>query len=226
MASPRGDSKTIEETIDQVHVVKEFLRGGTEESPLVIGLHGRGGTPRNFARIFADYGGTIELVLVQGFYPVGDGFQWVGAGPSSSDEEFAKALSASEDRLWPVLEKLAHGRKMIVTGFSQGAFMTYVLATRHAGAIAYAFPISGLEPPLLFPHDHAATAPVHALHGTDDGRVSIDDDRATIDAFMKNGSVADLREFPSTAHIVSTAMQEDLREHIGRVVAEFAPSAK
>ncbi|HXX67853.1 MAG TPA: dienelactone hydrolase family protein [Polyangiaceae bacterium] len=203
-----------------------FLHGATEASPLVVGLHGRGATPENFSRSFAAYPGTIELALVQGFFRVGPGFQWVDVA-GSDDEELGTALAASEARLWPIIEKIAHGRPIIVAGFSQGAFMTYALATKHPDAIAYAFPIGGGEPSMLRPRDHAPTAPIHALHGTDDRRVPIAYDRGTMDALQKNGSVADLREFPGTGHVISPDMREDLFAHLQDVAASrlAGPSA-
>jgi phospholipase/carboxylesterase len=105
---------------------------------------------------------------------------------------------------------------VIVTGFSQGAFMTFVLAARHPDAIAYAFPMSGGVPPALFPRDHAKTAPVFALHGTADETVAVTFDRATVDAFKADGAVVELREFPGAGHEMSPAMR---RELIARVQA-------
>ena len=217
---PHADvSRTTEETIDQARVVRMFLHGASEASPLVVGLHGRGGSPENFSRAFAAYPGTIELALVQGFFREGPGFRWVDVGESADEDDLGKALAASEVRLWPILEKIARGRPIILVGFSQGAFMTYALATKHPDAIAYAFPMGGGEPAMLRPHDHTSTAPVHALHGTDDRRVAVAWDRATVDAFQKNGSVADLREFPGTGHVISPDMRDDLFAHVQAVAA-------
>jgi phospholipase/carboxylesterase len=203
-----------------------FLHGATASSPLIVGLHGRGGSPEDFERVFAHYPGSVEVALVQGFLPSRAGYQWIDLSPRMSDDEAARAIAAAESRLWPILEKVAHGRTMIVTGFSQGAFMTYALAARHPGAIAYAFPISGGIPAPLYPRDHAPTAPVHAVHGVEDERVSIDFDRATRDAFVANGSLADLREFPDTVHQVAPAMLADLFPRFERVAASIAGGAK
>lgn len=206
-------SRTTEETIDQTRIVTMFLHGATEASPLVVGLHGRGGSPEHFSRAFADYPGAVQVALVQGFFRVGPGFQWVDIG-ESDDDDLARALAASEARLWPIIQKIARGRRVFVAGFSEGAFMTYALATTHPDAIAYAFPLGGGEPSMLRPHDHAPTAPVHALHGTEDRRVSIAYDRATMEAFRRNGSIADLREFQGTGHVISPEMRADLFAHL------------
>jgi phospholipase/carboxylesterase len=212
----------VEETIDGARVVEVFLHGATASSPLIVGLHGRGGSPEHFGRVFARYPGCVEVALVQGFLPSGLGYEWFDLSPGMSDDEAARVIAAAESRLWPILEKVARGRTMIVTGFSQGAFMTYALAARHPGAIAYAFPISGGIPAPLYPKGHAATAPVHAVHGVEDERVSIGWDRATRDGFVANGSVADLREFPGAVHQVSPEMLADLFPRFEQVAASIA----
>jgi phospholipase/carboxylesterase len=109
---------------------------------------------------------------------------------------------------------LAHGRKVIVTGFSQGAMLAYALAARHPDEIAYAFPISGGAPHRLFPHNPARTAPVYALHGTDDRVIPIYFARATVAAFRDSGGKAELREFAGTGHTITPAMHADLVAHI------------
>lgn len=36
-----------------------------------------------------------------------------------TDDALADAVSAAETKLWPALAELAHGRKVLITGFSQ-----------------------------------------------------------------------------------------------------------
>jgi phospholipase/carboxylesterase len=224
--APHGDPPgPIEETIEGARVLELFLHGASASSPLVVGLHGRGGSPENFARAFANYPGSIELALVQGFLPTGFGSQWIDVPPTGTDEDLARGIAAAEARLWPIIERVANGRPVIVVGFSQGAFMAWALAAKHPLAIAYAFPVSGGIPAALYPHDHQATAPVHALHGTDDARVSIAFDRVTRDAFVENGSVVDLREFAGQGHAISSEMQADLDARIQQVATSTSASA-
>jgi phospholipase/carboxylesterase len=212
--SSSASPTTREVRLSGTRILEIFLHGATESSPLVIGLHGRGGTPENFAQSLYDYPGAIEIALPQAPLPVGGGSAWFGAPTSGDDDRLTKALDAADQRLWPVITALAQGRKVIVTGFSQGGFLTYVLAARHPDVVAYAFPISGASPHGLYPRDHAKTAPVYALHGIEDDVVPIDDDRATIAAFREDGAVAELHEFPGTRHQMPPPLRADLLAHI------------
>jgi phospholipase/carboxylesterase len=205
--------------VSGVRVLEIFTHGATESSPLVIALHGRGGSPENLARVFADYPGTLQIALPQAPIPIGSGSEWFDAPIEGADDRLTHALDAAEQQLWPVLGTIAGGRRMIVTGFSQGGFMTYVLASRHPDAIVSAFPVSGAAPRGLFPHDHAKSAPLYALHGTDDPVVPIQDDRATIAAFKTEGAIADLHEFPNTRHEMPPPLRADLLAHV-RAAAE------
>jgi phospholipase/carboxylesterase len=218
-SSSPADPSTRDVTLSGTRVLEIFLHGATESSPLVVGLHGRGGTPENFAQALYDYPGPIELALPQAPLPVGGGSAWFGAPTQGDDDRLTKALDAADQRLWPVITAVAQGRKVILTGFSQGGFMTYVLAARHPDVVAYAFPISGACPRGLFPHDHAKTAPIYALHGIEDDVVPIDDDRATIAAFKDDGAVAELHEFPGTRHQMPPPLRADLLAHIQTVAA-------
>jgi predicted esterase len=217
-----SDTTARQTTIAGTRVLEIFMHGATESSPLVIGLHGRGGSPDRFARVLADYPGPIELALPEGFLSVNHGSAWFDTAVDAPDGELARALDTAEVRLWPIIDTIAHGRRVIVTGFSQGAFMTFVLAARHPGAIAYAFPMSGGAPDALFPRNNVKTAPVFAFHGSADDTVPIAFDRATIEAFKADGAVAELREFPGTKHEMSEPIRAELMARISAVADTLA----
>ncbi len=123
-------------------------------------------------------------------------------------------MSAAEERLWRGIVEEAHGRRVIVGGFSQGAVLAYVLAARHPGAIAAAFPVSGGAPAPLRPHDHTPTAPVYALHGTADDVIDIAFARATVAAFQADGATAELHEQAGAGHTFTPEMREELVAHV------------
>jgi phospholipase/carboxylesterase len=106
---------------------------------------------------------------------------------------------------------------VIVTGFSQGGILSYVLAARHPREIAYAFPIGGAAPPGFLPHDRQPTAPVYALHGASDQVIGVDAARETIAAFKEQGAKAELREFPGVGHDMPAEVREDLMAHVRAV---------
>ena len=154
-------------------LLREFSRRRRRNAPLVIGIHGRGSTRENFSRIFRDFSQRVQIAMPQAFMRYGDGFSWFQLTRSQTDAEFAAALDTAEQKLWAAMSEIARGRRMFVTGFSQGGMLSYVLAARHPREIAYAFPISGGAPRALLPRGRAASAPVYALHGASDDLIEV-----------------------------------------------------
>lgn len=198
----------------QLRFVKLFEQDATDTSPLIVVLHGRGDTAENFARVWQGFPARLEIAVADGPRPSGDGREWYDFPPGMSDHDFAAAVSDAEAAVWPAIAELAHGRKILLAGFSQGANLTYVMATRHPDAIAYAFPISGRLPLALVPPAGTHLAPVYALHGTDDRRIAIDGARASIAALQALGGTAALHEFDGVGHTISSAMYDDLVNHV------------
>jgi predicted esterase len=204
---------THDETRAGVRFVEAFPNGADERSPLIVALHGRGGTPEQLGGLlFATYPAPAELALPQAFYPYELGSTW--CEDWYTGEEGTRALGQAEERLWPAIVELAHGRKVYVIGFSQGAMLAFVLAARHPDEIAYAVPISGMLPSGLWPRNHARTAPVYAVHGSADPIVPASAARATIRAFQEEGAVAQLREFPNVRHELAPEMVADALAHL------------
>jgi predicted esterase len=133
--------------------------------------------------------------------------------PGTSEEDLDAAILGAEEHVWRGIVAEAHGRKVLVGGFSQGAIVAYALAARHP-EIVYTFPIAGLLPASLIPHDHTPTAPVFAMHGTDDDVIEVDLGRATVAAFQADGAKAELQEFPGVGHEIAPAMRQELARRV------------
>lgn len=195
-------------------VVTMFAHGATATSPLVIALHGMGGSPERFARLWADYPATVEIALPRGPYADGDGFAWFAWPPGLDDDALADAIAAAEARLWPELVALAHGRPLVICGFSQGGVLAYAIAARHPDRVTAAFPISGRLPDRLA---RAPAAPIYALHGAADEIIEVARARQTVAAFRAAGATAELHEFPATGHTISAAMRDELFARVGAI---------
>jgi len=183
-------------------------------APLLVALHGRGRSPEGFEDLWRDVALPLEIALPQAFERSGFGWKWFAWEAGMTDDEFTAAVSAAEERLWPAVVEAAHGRKIIVAGHSQGAVMAYVMAVRHPDEILQAFPISGGAPHKLLPRGHARTAPVYALHGTEDRAIGVAWARATIAEIRAAGGVAELKEFAGAGHSITPEMRRDLFAHL------------
>jgi phospholipase/carboxylesterase len=208
-------------THDEVHAGIRFIvtfRGGADDrAPLVVGMHGRGGKPERFAGVFQNFDGRAEIAFAQAPSKWNDGWSWFPEWHGDDDPAFVAAFDAAEKQLWQAIMELSRGRRVIVTGFSQGGILSYVLAARHPREIAYAFPIGGAAPPGFLPHDRQPTAPVYALHGAIDQVIDVGAARSTIAAFKEQGAKAELHEFPGVDHDMPAELRADLMAHVREV---------
>jgi predicted esterase len=192
------------------HGVRIVRVPGNPRAPLVVALHGRGGTPEHF---LGPWRGDFEVAGPQGFLPVGNGYGWFDWPAGLTQEELASRIIAAVDRLWPAIAEIAAGRKVIVLGFSQGAVLAFALAARHPEAVAWAFPIAGTAPPQVLLADRAP-APVYAVHGADDSVIDLSRARATVDAFKAHGGTIELRVFPGVDHAIPDPVRDDVLAHL------------
>lgn len=161
------------------HIPASYTKG--TPSPLVINLHGGAGNPRQQRRdskmdAVADKHGFIVI------YPAGTGFAedrfltWnIGLGDTFAtkrkidDIGFIRALIDDAAKLATIDPK-----RVYITGFSQGGFMSYTLANALSDRIAAAAPVSGvlLVPPAEVNLKHPVSL-IH-FHGKLDPNVAYD----------------------------------------------------
>ncbi len=119
-------------------------KGGGEPYPLIVLLHGRGGRAEKMARLFRPSAAKIGAVLVvpEAFEPYGDGFQWGKVDDGVYRVEHAIEFAAERHPI--------DRRRVIVAGFSQGAYLSLASVARDpirfAGTVAIgACDVQGLE---------------------------------------------------------------------------------
>src|SRR5262249_56798935 len=83
-------------------------------------VHGSGSTAERLASFWHDLCGKVEVALPQGLHAIGEGWSWFEYTPGMSGAELARIIGVAEERLWRAIAVVAHGRKVIVAGFSQG----------------------------------------------------------------------------------------------------------
>ncbi len=200
--APAGES-----THQGVRFVHRFVADAGSSAPLVVCMHGRGGSPENLAPLWEGFARPVEVALPQGLEPFGSGSAWFNVKSNAPDEQLTAGIAAAEEKLWPAIVEVARGRPVIVTGFSQGGMMSFAIAARHPSAVTVAVPMGGMLPHGLFPKAGAQTAKVLALHGAEDDVIPLSYARDTVAAF---GSNATLRVFDGAAHRITPEMQREL----------------
>jgi predicted esterase len=82
------------------------------------------------------------------------------------------------------------------------------------------FPISGRAPNALRPKHDEASAPIHALHGTNDPLIDISYARDALRGINDNFHFMDLHEFEGVGHHISNQMRADLYQQLSRLVSQ------
>ncbi|MBC7174516.1 MAG: hypothetical protein H5U40_18875 [Polyangiaceae bacterium] len=193
------------------------------ELPLLVALHGRGDRPRVPGAPFDRLGRPVRVVMPAGPDRLGDGFAWIPyyvlqgrTAELAGSARVAGALLADFLRAF-MAERPTFGSPL-VSGFSQGGILTWVLAVEHPELIEAAFPLSTWLPPPLLPRPglDRSYPRIRSLHGEDDRTIPLGPTLESIHALRGGGVVVDFEVFPGVEHYISRDMalrhEEFLRE--------------
>ncbi|MFT4150903.1 MAG: PHB depolymerase family esterase, partial [Paracoccaceae bacterium] len=147
---------------------------GREPAPVIIALHGGGGSPRQFAR----NSGLVRAATGAGFaiaLPAGTGrlATWnagycCGAAERQAVDDLAFLDAVARD----ALTRAGGGAKVFVTGMSNGAMMAQTWAAQRPGLVAAVASVSGT---MDAAHIRVAgRVPILHIHGTADPMVPFD----------------------------------------------------
>ncbi len=214
---PRGVGTRV---VAGVELRELFPSGGTEASPVIVAIHGRGDHPSSWVERWSRFPRAAQVVLPRAFTPFGDGFSWFELAREMSDEQVAASLGAAEAKLWPAIAMTSGTRPLFVTGFSQGGMLSFAIAARHGERVTKAFPVAGRCPASLLPTSGGKVAPVVALHGTSDPVIAFAKGQAAVDAFRKAGTEATMIPYPDVPH----TMTGDMHARLWQELASAMPS--
>ena len=193
--------------------------------PMLIVLHGLGGSPEEFIEVFAGLDMPLRIIAPRAPDTEEQGKSWFPIDePRLAPQGIvrrAELVAQLTDKL--VLTRPTQGRP-IVTGFSQGGILSFALAAYHPASFQAALPMAGA---LLDSLPRYQRAPddfhVAAFHGVKDERVPYDGDQRTIARLKAVGTEATLTSFPGLGH---TMPQEMLRPLFVALKSELARSPK
>jgi phospholipase/carboxylesterase len=194
---------------------------------MVVAIHGLGDRPESWLSQWDSFPVKARIILPRGPDPWGSGASWFHYPPRSI-EELASGVRASSDRIAALLAELTRSRptkgKPIVTGFSQGGFLTFALAVEHREVVGYAAPMSGGFPAPLWPASPAPAdaPPIFAVHGTADVIVRIEPTRDAVRRLAALGFKIELKEYPGIPHTVARPMFVDVEARLAKAAADAA----
>lgn len=194
-----GSVELISPHLDQSAVV----RGGAQDAPIVLLMHGLGSDERDLAGLVPFLPPVFEYVSVRGIFRYVQGFAWFDM-PVDPDRPEAIEASAAAVEEWIA----AQDRPVLgAIGFSQGGAVALQLLRRDPHALRFVVNLSGFPFPAAMEGD-AALAEVRppALWG-----------HGGIDPLYDPEREQAVREFMS-AH---TALEEERRPQLGHAVDEI-----
>lgn len=220
------------DSTERLEYIERVSGGGvaSAELPMVVAIHGLGGTPESFSRLFDGFDTQARLIFPRAPKTWGPGFSWFSFDARARGDEagFARALADPAGRIATLVAELSSSRptrgKPIVTGFSQGGMLAFTLAAQHGDQFSMIVPVGGLLPVGIDlargTPDQAGTRPrIVALHGGADVRVDVDAARSSIARLGSAGFTTSIETFDGVGHGVFPPIQRRLLELIGAAIA-------
>ncbi len=182
---------------------KRTPKGASNEPlPLIVALHGYGGTPEPIAEVYRASASRLGALLVvpRGQERVGNGFGWGVVEQAEYLVLEAIARTAKERPVGPV----------VLTGFSQGAGVAMTLATRYPNRFAGVVAVAGWF------EERLATLPEHVLptfprfflmNGERDEAAA--NNRRAAEILGRSGAAARVRIYPGLGHEFPPAAERD-----------------
>lgn len=194
--------------------------------PMIVGLHYMTGSPESSRD---DYGGLdfpARLILPAGPHRTEGGHSWFPDGYYEWDEDRqAKTTLGVAERLAEFISRVVALRptlgKPIVTGYSQGGDLSYVLALHHPELIRAALPMGARLPEawrlqrLSIPAEDAPS--VFVFHGREDAIVPVAGAREAAAFIESLGISVELHEYADTGHAYPSSMRSDYQ----RIVSDL-----
>ncbi|MEZ4237975.1 MAG: dienelactone hydrolase family protein [Myxococcota bacterium] len=195
------------------------LGGGADGDgplPLIVAVHGLGDRPENLLEMVQRCRLPARVVAPRGPLAYHDGYSWFDVRFDAEGAHIdAAEVTAASDKLAALIARSAWSHSTVgepvVTGFSQGGILSFVVAAHHPEAVGLAVPIAGMLPdgvPLAT--DASARPRVRALHGSDDPVVPLQAAQAAVQRLSSAGWDASLTVFAGVPHAVSREEHAEL----------------
>lgn len=204
----------------------EVLTGGAvaqETLPLIVAIHGLGDRPERFGDEVRDLPFKARVILPQAPSAYYKGFSWYVSHRHTKDPQVRlDTIWESAARLVRLIGHLEKARptagKPLVTGFSQGGVMSFVIAAQYPERVGKSVPIAGDLPREFLPEKAPPGKDlpvVRALHGGGDPVFKASVTSRRVKDLKALGYDAGIRVFPDTRHSVPLAMRKVWHQLLG-----------
>ncbi len=208
--------------------VETVTAGADEKSelPMVIALHYMTGSP---ATSIEDYGGVdapVRLLSLQGPHELDGGYSWFPDGYYELDAGSQLEVTVDvSDRvasfIRAAIQAFPTQGKPILTGYSQGADLTHMIALREPGLIFAGLPMGGRFPDAWLdavPEDAKLPARIALFHGAADEAVDVNESLAAATYYTANGVSVVLHTYAGVGHSYPAQMKQDFQAVIAQLI--------
>ncbi|MEM7504802.1 MAG: dienelactone hydrolase family protein [Pseudomonadota bacterium] len=207
----------------------ETVTGGAAqdaELPMLLALHYMGGSPDSSIADYGDVEVPLRLLSLAGPHEFRNGYSWFTPGYYELDsndqrtETFAVAERIAEF-IREALERYPTHGAPLLTGYSQGADLTHVIALREPELIAAGLPMGGRFPTAW--HDERQTpAPlpqeIVLFHGAADEAVDVAESLAAARYYTAQGVNVTLHTYADVGHAYPARMKADYEAAVRRLL--------
>lgn len=192
----------------------------TEASPLIIALHGYGCRADMMTMEWSGVADRIGAILVapQGVYKVkgSSGYSWFGPGSVDYDE----ADHLVRLTLDLVMKDYEIDRdRLILTGFSQGGYVAYVVSTKQPYLFPAVIPMgAGYVAAIDAPERATGSGRPRFYFMIGEHDQSVDQIDDAVEAFVRAGYAVEKRIYPGVGHAFPKNMIEEIHEALDFVL--------
>lgn len=140
----RGYGRVVPDDGEQIDAL--WLRHGSTEAPLVVLLHGFGGTEQDMAATAAVVPAGWSAAAPRAPHRHGPGRSWFCAPGSALDARVQDVAPAADTLAGWIGDHRRAGQPVVAVGFSQGGAVAVQTLRRHPGLLAGAVTMSGFIP--------------------------------------------------------------------------------
>ncbi len=201
--------------IDPLVVLPPEHKAG-KSAPAIVALHGFGGDQAGFVEMWREAAGVAGAILIvpRGVSPTGrGGFEW--GSVDATDAVVGHALEFVGKK------HLVDEKKVVLTGFSQGGFMSFNLAIRHGRRFCGVIPVAGSYRPDVAgePRSFPPKLPkFYLMTGENDGaKVSNELAKSKLESY---GAVVRLKIYPGLGHAFPANRAVELGKALRFVMAK------
>lgn len=199
-------------------VVLGASRFECDQLPVIVAIHGLYETPESFLAYLPELAVPVRIILPaapDGRSRRNSWYAWPDVLHLKQDTHYqAQRIAALLDEL---LGEERSNNRVLVTGFSQGGAMSFVLASQHTGRVSAMVTLAGAS--IETPPPAASLSyvpPIVSLHAVGDGSVTFKRGEATAKRFRAQGWQNLLIPFDWDYHDVSATMRKQWKYWLER----------